>query len=224
MTGTNTGNIPLDLGTNQAAVGLLTQDWCTKYNTPYLQDGNATVQHFARMFYDLVIDSPSFLGIVQGESDPYVWTTGQGCGYELKGKRDPYTNQTQDDILERASRELYYIDEGVSVGALDRNLLMSTTPSVQEYNDTNPIQHVGVIQSIYVTGTTRDLVQRVKNCNRPGGPINITEDDAEKVLELWKVAFEEAWTEDWNDNDAGEVQFVGFYDGEWPITGLHCVA
>ena len=53
-----------------------THPWCTKYNTPYYKV--ETQQHFARMWYDLLVDSPNFLGLVQGESDPYTWTLGQG--------------------------------------------------------------------------------------------------------------------------------------------------
>ena len=75
------------------------------------------------MWYNLLIDSDQFLGLTQGEDDPYSWTTGSGCGYSLGGQRDPYTNQTTQTILENASRELYYIDEGLSLGPIDRHLL-----------------------------------------------------------------------------------------------------
>jgi hypothetical protein len=64
-----------------------TQHWCTEYNDPYEISANRSVQHFARMWYDLLVDSPDFLNLIQGESDPYVWTTGQGCGYNLDGSR-----------------------------------------------------------------------------------------------------------------------------------------
>jgi hypothetical protein len=38
-----------------------TQHWCTKYNDPYEISSDRTVQHFARMWYDLLVDSPGFL-------------------------------------------------------------------------------------------------------------------------------------------------------------------
>jgi hypothetical protein len=165
------------------------------------------------MFYDLMIDSPGFLNLVQGEDDPYTWTTGQGCGYSLAGERDQYTNQTEENILLRASRELYYIDEGETVGVVDRNLLLGgITPRVGNYSFENPIQEVGVLQTLYVGLLPDKIVDRVKNCNRPGGSVDITVSEAEDILRDYKEAFEDSWSEGWNDNDEGEVQFVIFTD------------
>ena len=62
-----------------------------------------------------------------------------------------------------------------------------------------------------------DIVERVKNCNRPGGPIDMTEDDATDILEAYKKAFEESWTEDWDDDNSGDVQFVLFADDSGAI-------
>ena len=94
-------------------------------------EGGYTKQYFARMWYDLLIASPGFLGIVQGEDDPYTWTTGQGCGYVLAGERQPYSGRSKESILLDASRELYYIDEGESIGVVDRNLLIGdVTPPI----------------------------------------------------------------------------------------------
>jgi hypothetical protein len=172
-----------------------------------------TILQFARMFYDLMIDSPGFLNLVQGEDDPYTWTTGQGCGYSLAGERDQYTNQTEENILLRASRELYYIDEGETVGVVDRNLLLGgITPRVGNYSFENPIQEVGVLQTLYVGLLPDKIVDRVKNCNRPGGSVDITVSEAEDILRDYKEAFEDSWSEGWNDNDEGEVQFVIFTD------------
>ena len=63
---------------SKALIQISTHPWCTKYNTPYGKVEKRTQQHFARMWYDLLVDSPNFLGLVQGDSDPYVWTLGQG--------------------------------------------------------------------------------------------------------------------------------------------------
>jgi hypothetical protein len=173
----------------------------------------SSIPQFARMFYDLMIDSPGFLNLVQGEDDPYSWTTGQGCGYSLAGERDKYTNQTEESILLQASRELYYIDEGEKVGVVDRNLLLGgVTPRVGEYSFEDPLQEVGVLQTLYVGLLPDKIVERVKNCNRPGGSVNITTDEAEDILRAFKEAFEDSWSEGWNDNDDGEVQFVLFSD------------
>jgi hypothetical protein len=165
------------------------------------------------MFYDLMIDSPGFLNLVQGEDDPYTWTTGQGCGYSLRGERDEYKNQTEENVLLRASRELYYIDEGETVGVVDRNLLLGgVTPRVGDYSFQDPLQEVGVLQTLYVALLPDKIVERVQNCNRPGGSVDITVEDAEFILRNYKEAFENAWSEGWNKKDDGEVQFVIFTD------------
>lgn len=140
-----------------------TPKWCTTYDTPYNIDGLSTKTHFAKMWFDLVIDSPDFLNLVQGQSDPYTYTTGKGCGYTLRGDRFSYSGKREDDILKSSSGDLYYIDEGESVGALDRNLLIGNTiPPMGEYSVSNPLRKVGSLQNIYLTLTPPDIVQRVK--------------------------------------------------------------
>ena len=61
--------------------------------------------------------------------------------------------------------------------------------------------------------TPDGIVERVMNCNRPQGSINITVEDAEEILKLFKEKFEDAWTVGWDDDSSGEVAFVGFFDG-----------
>ena len=46
-----------------------------------------------------------------------------------------------------------------------------------------------------------NIVTRVKTCNRPGGPVNITGKDAEEMFYDNNSAFEEGWVEGWNDED-----------------------
>ena len=217
LTGTKTGNAQIDTLTGQVAAGVLTQRWCTKFNTPFGADGQRTQQHFARMWYDLLLDSPSFLSLTKGESDPYVWTTGQGCDYNLLGQRYSYTGQTNQDIASNSSRLLYFVDEGVSAGAIDRNLLMGgITPPIGEFDFENPIQKMTVMQTLYILHDTTRIVDRVRNCNRPGdGPVDITEKDAEEILVRFKEAMEKAWYQGWDDENAGQVQFVGFTDGTY---------
>jgi len=189
------------------------QNWCTKYDTPYETSETRTQQHFAKMFYDLLTASDGLLGIEVGVDDPYTWTTGQGCGYSLGGSRNPYTNFSDESILYNASRELYFIDEGVNLGALDRNLLIGgSNPAVGEYDFENPLKKVHVMQSLYVALTPQRLVEKVKNCNRPSGPVNITEDDANEILMKWKEEFTDVWSKDWDNDNVGEVKFVGFFD------------
>lgn len=214
LTGAATGDGLIDGFTDAVAKTQLTQFWCTKYNQPFETDGLATKQYFARMFYDTLLDSESFLGLTQGEDDPYSWTLGAGCGYSLGGERDLYTGKSETDILGNASRELYYVDEGISVGVIDRNLLLGdVTPAVGDYNYSNPLQKVGVMQSLLAAlGEHQAIVDRVKNCNRPGGPTNITTDDAQQILKVFKKEFDDVWSKGWNDENYGEVQFVSFSD------------
>ena len=95
---------------------------------------------------------------------------------------------------------------------IDRNLLLGdVTPGVGEYNFSNPLQHVGVMQSLLAAlGDPKDIVNRVKNCNRPSGPTNITLEDAEELLKQFKEKFDDVWSEGWDDDKFGEVQFVSF--------------
>ena len=165
------------------------------------------------MFYDLLVDSPSFLSITQGESDPYSWTNGNGCGYDLRSSRDQYTNKLESDILSNASRVLYNVDEGVSTGAIDKNFILGgVVPSIRDVDFDNPLQEVIVLQNVYLALGRKLIPDRIQNCNRPGGRLDIDEDEAVEVLEKFKEAFEESWTEGWDDPDSGEVQFVGFFD------------
>jgi len=215
LTGSQTGNPQYD-GLTAVVMGGASQSWCTKFDIPNAEDagveGSYTKQHFAVMWYDLFIDE--FLSLKQGVDDPFSWTLGQGCGYSLTGERSPYTNVTETDILSEASRVLYYIDEGTSVGPIDQNLLLGgTEPAVNEVSVDNPWKKISVVQSLYVATVPKNMVKRVQNCNRPGGPIeDMTEDEAEDILEEYKEKFEDTWAEGWDDDNDGEVQFVIFTD------------
>lgn len=156
------------------------------------------------MWYDLLVDSDSFLGVKQGVTAPYSWTTGQGCDYQLKGQRFSYTGQSDEDILANASGPLYYWDEGEVIGVIDKSVLIAKNTE-------------SVLQSVYLTLVPEDIVERVKNCNRPGGPLDsLTADDAQEVLYRFKQQFEEAWSRGW-DESSGEVQFSGFFDDSGSI-------
>lgn len=184
--------------------------WCTKFSEPFLTDETRTVQHFAKMWYDLLVDSDGFLGLTQGKSDPYSWTNGEGCNYTLTGERAIYTNQTESSILKAASDYLYFIDEGVSVGALEKKLLMGGTVPSLESGKT--LEKVTAIQNIYPALVPEKIVERVKNFNRPDGPINISEEDAEAVLEKFKQLMVETWSSGWDDKEDGDLLFSAFFD------------
>ena len=166
------------------------------------------------MWYNLLFDS--ILGVVQGKDDPYSWTTGSGCGYDLGGERFSYTNQTEKDILRNASRLIYNIDEGAQFGPVNGHLLIGgANPAIGEYSFDNPLETASTFQTLYASLIATDIVNRVQNCQRPietGGPIVITEEDAATILGKWKEAFEDSWNRGWNDDGQGEVQFVSFTD------------
>lgn len=173
------------------------------------------MQHFAKLWYGLLIDSPGFLGLVEGVSDPYTYTSGEGCGYDLGGERATYKDKNESSILLAASGELYFIDEGSSVGALDKALLMGgtrTTKPAMEVSKANPYTKVASFQNIYPVLIPEGMVNRVKNCNRPRGAVNITLEDAQIVIEEFKQTLLDAWSAGWDDEDEGEVQFTGFFD------------
>jgi predicted RND superfamily exporter protein len=170
------------------------------------------------MWYDLLIDS--LLGIKEGVHDPYTFTTGQGCGYVTAGERDPYTNMTENSILYNASRDLYFIDEGEVAGVVSPALLMGdVNPSIGEYSFSNPLTKVGVMQTIYAAALPKVIVERVKHCKRPGGSVNITVDEAAAILFQWKEAMEATWSEGWDNDNEGEVQFVAVFDDLGGVSG-----
>lgn len=226
LTGTNlpVDQFPLfaellaEVNTNSSILAAsFSQSWCTLHNIPNTNNpgqGQYTKQHFARMWYDLLIDSDAILGIQQGKDDPYTWTMGQGCGYALGGERNKFTDMSEGSILFNASRPLYYLDEGALLGAIPTELLVGdVTPSLQDVSFDKPLKHVGVIQTLYAALSPHDIVQRVRHCMRPGdGPVEITKTDAEEILYRWKEAMENAWTKGWDNDAEGKVQFVAFFD------------
>lgn len=209
LPGSMTGNAAVDGGTAMLAIGL-TKKWCTEYNVPFETDATYTKQHFARMWYDQMKDS--ILGVKQGEDSSYSFTLGVSCNdYVLGGERPSYTNASDATILNKASDNLYFFDEGLSLGTVDKNLLMGKT--VPALSEQSPLESVGVMQTLYIAlSEMSNIVDRVKNCNRPGGPVEISERDAEKILGLFKEGFDETWSKGWDDESDGEVQFVSFFD------------
>jgi Patched family len=115
--------------------------------------------------------------------------------------------------LQQGSGQLYFLDEGVNVGVIPQDLVLGgMTPAVEAYSQKTTLDRVSVIQMLFPSLTAKELPQRVSSCNRPGGKLNITEQDAKEVLKRWKEAMEEAWNKGWDDESDGEVQFVSVYD------------
>ena len=189
---------------------LLPSKWCTDHNKPLTAAGPASMNklHFVKMWYNLLLDN-NFLGITQGEDDPYSWTNGNGCGYDLGGERYSYnqTEITESDILQNSSGDLYFLDEGSSIGALDKSLLIG---GVKEANGV--YESVTTFQNIYPMAIPENVIKRVSNCNRPGGGIEITTDDAVEILESFKRKMVDIWSEGWDNDEDGNVQFTAFFD------------
>jgi len=88
-----------------------------------LVDGTFTKQHFAKMWYNALIDSPAFLNLTNGHDDPYSWTSREGCDYTLRGSRATYRNTT-DQNLKTASEYLYFLSFMASLGKLKHDQLI----------------------------------------------------------------------------------------------------
>lgn len=72
---------------------------------------------------------------------------------------------------------------------------------------------------VVLTLARRYCLKRVKNCNRPGDAVDITMEDAQEILYRYKEAMEESWVEGWDNDQAGQVQFVGFFDDSGDVVG-----
>jgi Sterol-sensing domain of SREBP cleavage-activation len=167
------------------------------------------------MWYDSLLNSEMFLNLHPGVDDPYSWTIGVGCGYTLGNERQTYTNLTKHSILYNASRDVYFYDEGMIYGTMDQHLMIGDSiPKVGEYSLTNPLTRVGVLQTVYPALTPRHLVERVQNCNRPSGSVDISYDEASEILRQFKEAMEREWTRGWDD-PTQSVQFVGLFDDNY---------
>lgn len=116
--------------------------------------------------------------------------------------------------MANASGELYYIDEGEIIGPIERTLLIGGLEPAN-FSPTNPLTKVSVAQSLYPALRPDGIAERVSNCNRPNGPIDISKEDAEEILFQFKKSFEKTWSRDWDTEDPDDqVQFVGFFDGK----------
>ncbi len=165
--------------------------------------------HFVKMWYNLLLDN-NFLGITQGEDDPYSWTNGNGCGYDLGGERYSYnqTDVTESDILGNFTGDLYFLDEGSSIGALDKSLLIGGVNS----DESGTYESVTTFQNIYPMAIPENVIERVSHCNRPGGGVDITTDDAVEILESFKRQMVDIWSAGWDNSTDGNVQFTAFFD------------
>lgn len=98
----------------------------------------------------------------------------------------------------------------------------------------NLLTEVQAIQNVYVfetdvpnaegcpdqdsfTGAIKEMVNLDARPAEWGGPVEISDDDEIDILKAFKEEFENKWTEGWDDEDAGEVQFLLFIDDSGSI-------
>lgn len=144
-------------------IRLASQNLCSEYYPPFEEKDLKTKRYFAKTWYDLLTNSPTFLGITKGINDPYTYTLALGCGYGFGGKRFAFTGKSDEEILNASSGEIYWLEEGQTLGPLDANLLIGKSePAVSEYSRSNPLTKVGAIQNIYITSTPELIVKRVQ--------------------------------------------------------------
>jgi hypothetical protein len=181
-----------------------------------------------KLFALSVVDG--ILGSCKGLTDPYKFTSGQGSGaanykcnttgtctwttgYNLGGSRYKYTGASEADVLKAASGDIYWMDEGASLGAYNREL---TIGGIEPANPTvaTPMTKAPAIQNVYTLNSIARLKERVASTDRPtssGGPQTITDAQAEEILYKFKEKIEDTWTDGW-DTTTGDVQFLAFSD------------
>lgn len=215
-----------DIGTD-ATSSIGTAPSSTTFTIPY----EAFPASF-KTFTAGVVDG--ILGSCDGITDPYRFTSGAGSGaakytaatavppaaaswstgYSLGGSRFPYSGASDADVLKAASGDIYWMDEGASLGAYNRELTIGGgTPASPTVS--NPMTTAPAIQNVYTLNSIARLKERVASTDRPtssGGPQTITDAQAEEILYKFKEKIEDTWTEGWDDATAGDVQFLAFSD------------
>jgi hypothetical protein len=117
------------------------------------------------------------------------------------------------DVLQAASFSCFNFDGGRAIPA-NLNPIMYGNPSPKDYSMSNPLTSVETLMSIHSLLVPETVVTRMKDPNRPmatGGPIEITEEIAKKMLEAFKEEADVWGTEEWKSGK-GNVEFLVFSD------------
>jgi len=128
----------------------------------------------------------------------------------------PRTSTSNDDstLLSTVSGTCYNWDEGLLLPKTFHVMTLGgTSPNSPDgINSTEPYSKVKATQSIYYFLTPQKIQKRVALSARPAGAITLSKSDAEEVMYKFKKEFEETFSKGWDDDKAGDVEFVGFTD------------
>jgi len=123
------------------------------------------------------------------------------------------TGASEQGILAAASDTCYAWDEGQGYPAASKPITFGgSTPGSVDVSATNPLEIVKAFQVVFRIIAPSDIVARVALAVRPGGPLEISENDAEEIMYKMKEKFEDAFTKGWDDEEDGDVQFSAFSD------------
>jgi hypothetical protein len=145
---------------------------------------------------------------------PYTFRTyGAGIGTPRPYLKDPKTGAllNTSDVLAAASEKCYAWDGGLALPA-NLNPILYGNPEPSDYNATNKLTTVASLEHIWQFMVPKTIQKRVKT--RPahaGGPLNITLDQANQVLDKFKLAYEKKFSEGW-DTGAGILFQTAFSD------------
>jgi len=128
--------------------------------------------------------------------------------------KNPVTGDlaTDAEVLERASSPCNAWDDGQAMPA-NLNVLLYGSPMPANFSVNRNLTSVEALQHLYRFLVPKDLRTRVASrSTRHGGPLKITEDQANRVMKAYKEAFEETFSADWNDDGSGALQNTAFAD------------
>mmetsp|Transcript_43275 Transcript_43275/g.101796 ORF Transcript_43275/g.101796 Transcript_43275/m.101796 type:complete len:1177 (+) Transcript_43275:59-3589(+) len=118
---------------------------------------------------------------------------------------------SEEEVLAAASGDCYMFDGGALLPPV-QPLLVFGNPQPADFNATNPLTHVVATQDVYGFLTPKTILPKMKLEKRPGGPVNVTMDQAEKALEEMKEQWENVMSAGWDDPSSGEVSTTAFTD------------
>jgi hypothetical protein len=129
--------------------------------------------------------------------------------------KDPSTGSlaSEEEVLAAASAPCYaWVGAGTALPP-NVNMLLYGEPLPLDYSVSNPLKSVAALEHIYRFVMPKDLQKRLAmRPVRHGGPLNISETQAEEALEKYKERFEEALSYDWDDEAGGSLQHTAFSD------------
>lgn len=126
------------------------------------------------------------------------------------------TSNTDEVLLAAVSETCYNWDEGLVLPEVYHIMTMGgTKPNSQdEVSSSSPYSRVKATQSIYYFLHQDKIKTRLASGERPGGDIIVSTSDAEEILYRFKKKFENTFSQGWNNDKSGDIQFTAFTDGK----------